>query len=173
MTSAAAHASAPQAQGLVAAPVAAIPVPKGQSAGMLRAGLACLPSGRLTRGDFVADPTEMQQDLHDALAALDPARLAALPGGGKAALTIELREISTRLCNKSYGVFGRGDTRSLSGEARFLFGWKAASAPAGEPAGTVEIVLTPGKRDGATPRSLFREALARLAERLASLSSSR
>jgi hypothetical protein len=155
-----------------AAPLAAIAMAGGKSVGTLGAGLACLPKGKLKRSDFVADPAEMQQDLRDAMAALDPAKRAALSQGGTAPLSIELREISTRLCNKTYGVFGMGDTRSLSGEARFVFGWLSGGSPAGE-AATVEIVLAPGKRDGATPRTLFREALARLLERLASPSAAR
>lgn len=135
--------------------------------GIAGAGLACLPQGVTTGRQFVADGEEFSAMVRSELAELSPAIVARLPFAGAGHGEIALAGIESKLCARGYGVFGRGDTKSLSGSARFSFDWSATRAGASPRTGSSRIELRLGKHDALTPPGWLRLALRRLFAELA------
>lgn len=150
-----------------AGPVASITMALDRRTGMAGAGLACLPAGVTTGRQFVADQQEFASVLRSELADLPPGMAARLPfaGGGHGA--IALAGIDSKLCAKGYGMFGRGDTRSVAGSATFSFDWSATNAGGIPRQGSSRIALRLGKQEALTPPGWLRLALRRFLAELA------
>lgn len=83
-------------------------------AGILKAGLLCIPKGRARVADFVPSEAAYRRIFEDA--AYDKGEASSL-----AANWPTLTRIDANLCAKGFGVFGMGDKRSMSGRVSFTF----------------------------------------------------
>ena len=135
--------------------------------GIESAGLACFPRGVTTGRKFVADREDFAAMLKSELSELEPDEKARLPFSTAAQGEIILSAIESKLCAKGYGILGRGDTKSLSGSARFTFEWNVTDPGGSRRSGTEIIALNLGKRDALTPPGWLRLALRRLFANLA------
>lgn len=142
----------------------AFPLEKG--VGPVRAGKLCLPKGQLRGRDFVADQHEFGLIVRQGIDALAPEARARLGAGSDPVVNLRLSAIDVKLCAKSWGAFGFGDTKSLSGNARFVFAWSSLEGIG--PEHEVEVRLQPQKRDALTPPAMLRGAVAQALERIAS-----
>ncbi|MGH6785669.1 MAG: hypothetical protein ACREBO_02475 [Novosphingobium sp.] len=137
-----------------------------KSAGISGAGLLCLPKGVLQIGDFVESNRDFQRRLEIAIERRNGA-VAFVPTAGLGSeLTVRLVELESKLCAKSWGVFGLGNTKALSGKVRLVFAWTMHSGSPPISTDTEVIELHIGKKNAATPAALFDQALEVLVERV-------
>lgn len=123
-----------------------VELPFDARAGLMKAGKLCLPSGVLRVSDFVSSDRELR--------AITEQAIRENPNASKYSeqsnVEIKLTAIDASLCAKSYGMFGLGDRRSLSGRTTFKFLWRTAGAASGAwNEKTVDL-----KFDGKNPRRL-------------------
>jgi hypothetical protein len=139
-------------------------------AGIAKAGMLCLPSGRLHVSDFVEDPDDF---VSQARAAFSPVSTELRPGRAVPARTlrVSLEGVAASLCARKFGVFGRGDRQSMSGSADFHFTWSIAGPGSAVVATRAEIVHLDIRKEEAKPTGrLLAQALVVLARRVAAAS---
>ena len=152
--SAPADAAAQIANGDSGTITASIDFPLESAVGPVRAGLLCLPKGSLRGRDFVRSERDLAKMVRQAASELD--------GHGQAfdGLQIHFQALRVKLCAKSWGVFGMGDTQALSGKADFVFAWRGSDVPAATQVSRLQIDLD--KDDAMPPDDIMQEALSRL-----------
>ena len=130
------------------------------SAGVLRAGLLCLPSGSAQVADFVSSEAEFQRVLDEVV---DP-----LVASGKRQLvpirSVRLSALDAKLCARGYGVFGLGDKVSHSGTVQVSFEVETLGNDDRPTFDSKSIKLEIGKKDGRPLRSMLTLALQELLE---------
>ena len=139
------------------APRAKISYPLNKRVGALRAGLLCMPNGGLRLGDFVEDDVKFGVMVNEVLAEAAGDRVAA----EGSPVSIDLKNAKVKLCAKAWGVFGRGDTKSLSGDVSFGFDWTLASRRKPD-SGSSTIAFTIPAKAALAPPMILKEALRRL-----------
>lgn len=151
-------AAAPQSSAF-AATVAKVSMNASEKVGTQSAGWACLPSGTLHARDFASD-----DDLVGWLEAADNGRAGDKPLTDMySELHVTLQSIKAKLCAKSYGMFGLGDKRSLSGTAEFGFDWTATTKIGTSKSGRVVITVSHDKKSAVPPPDYARDAVTQLA----------
>jgi hypothetical protein len=125
--------------------------------GPVRAGLLCLPRDKLRGRDFVRSERDftmlVQQVASDSGA--DSAK-AIIHN-----IKVSFRSLNVKLCAKSWGVYGTGDTKALSGTADFVFDWSLGDEVR-EEKHISRIKIDIGKDEAMPPDEIMREALSRL-----------
>lgn len=136
------------------------------SVGIVGAGLACLPAAKLVGSDFVDDKGEFADLLRSALANLEVAKRSKLPGALNSRLQIGLTGMKTKLCARSYGIWGMGDRKSLSGNAQFTFEWKVRLESGNIQSGMRIVNLQLKKNEAMQPKPIFRMAIEQFVDQL-------
>lgn len=135
-----------------------------RSVGPLRAGQFCLPKGSITGADFISDTQQFDLLMRQTLDAQAPANKVSLGSGSAPKIEVHLKSAAVKLCAKSWGMFGMGDTKSLSGKAAFTFTWKKD----GQKALAVEtIALEVNGKERLTAPAILRRAVNVLCGRIA------
>jgi hypothetical protein len=98
---------------------ASIEFPLTASVGPVRAGLLCMPNSKLHGRDFLRS----QKDLALLIQRMLSERKADPFLAGINNFQINFQMLRVKLCARSWGVFGTGDTKALSGRAEFTFAW--------------------------------------------------
>ena len=146
-------------------PVAYLDVAPEEKVGSVSAGLMCLPKGQLRVADFVDGRTGFTQSVFEAWklrSNLVTVQIAE----------VHLTAVNVKLCARSWGLFGRGDTKSLSGRVEFRFRRLLANAGAAQTSDDT-VAFTLEKRDALPASEILVKALRILFDRsLASADSS-
>lgn len=135
-----------------------------RSVGPLRAGQFCLPKGSITGADFIPDTQQFDLLMRQTLDAQSPAAQLSLGTSSAPKIEVHFKSAAVRLCAKSWGMFGMGDTKSLSGKADFTFAWKKDGQGA---IASETIALEVNAKDRLTAPAILRRAVAILLRRLA------
>jgi hypothetical protein len=128
------------------------------SAGVLRAGLLCLPSGTAQVADFVSSEIDFQRVLDNvasALAASKSSRFSPIR-------SVRLTGLNAKLCARSYGVFGMGDKVSHSGTVQVTFEIETGGNGDRPTVDSRSIKLEIEKKDALPLRSILELALQEL-----------
>lgn len=141
--------------------------PVTDAAGVVSAGLACFPSGRLRIADFVRSESAFRDAVRDAFSG-DP---NAPRLNGKATISVALKSIDARLCARGYGVFGMGDRRSMSGESKFAFDWTYQPNEGDLKMGSTQVIIKLKKSEAQPVDAILMLALARLKQQMLSTES--
>lgn len=129
-------------------------------AGKRRAGMLCLPNGKLRVRDFVPSDDDLQRVAERALRDYGH-KGAALTADG-VTFEIHLKSINASLCAHSWGFWGIGSNRSeLSGKATVTFKWSLAR-PGNPREATSDILLELRRDDAATPVEIMEMAVERM-----------
>lgn len=146
--------------GPVAAQNVKLAISPRESIGTASAGWACLPSGTLHIHDFVTDDAEMKRVLQEIWQEkYSDSDQSAASANILKKLSITLTSAHTKLCAKSYGVFGLGNRSSLSGRAEFTFSWSIEGQAETLQPRTATIYITRDKKTALPPAAIFREAV--------------
>lgn len=137
------------------------------SVGVVSAGSVCFPAGKLVGSDFVDGKREFSDLLHVALADLESTKRSRLPGTLKSKFMVNLTGIKTKLCARSYGIWGMGDRKSLSGDAQFTFEWKVQLGSGNIQSGMRIINLHLKKDEALKVKPIFRMAVGQFFDQLA------
>lgn len=144
---------------------AKVSIPPEQKVGTVKAGLICMPKGTLRLADFVDDERDFSSRLQRAVdyevSSSSFPRLSS-----PATLKVTLWGMKANLCAKSWGVYGTGDTKSLSGTARFTFSWKLENGAILTENAEEVVELKIDKSGAASSSKLLDRALAILANRI-------
>ena len=133
----------------------------GDHAGQRRAGLVCMPNGGFHIRDFISGESAFHELVDQVL---NEAKTKAAPLlANRTVLSISLISINSKLCARSWGVFGQGDRVSLTGTARMTFDWLVARSGSTRRENT-EIVLDVARSDAASTDQILRMATERLLE---------
>jgi hypothetical protein len=138
--------------------VSDLSIPLSAPAGMLGSGMLCLPKGRARLSDFVSSKSEFSRLVTDAF-------LEYASGAGSDHLSnvrVTLISIESKLCNKSYGMFGLGDKRAHSGKVSFGFDLVVRRASGSEIGVTKRIMLTIDKKSAQPIQAMLPLALKEL-----------
>jgi len=145
---------------------AKILIPRNQKVGSLKAGSLCFPRGSLKITDFVSGERDLINRMESILVDDDGREFTHhYPIGAK--IHLYLIGLDSHLCAKSWGVFGLGDTKSLSGNIRAEFYWKIEYGNSTYQREDV-INLVVEKSDAATPNELFGRIVQVLSNRILS-----
>lgn len=123
---------------------AELPLTPGKKVGSRRAGLACLPAGSVSVGDFLVGPEELLDGLQRELARngllvdVSVAPPPALPR-----LVVRLDAIKAKLCASSWGL---GDMSRVKGTVTFTFAWNDPALPQEQRAEVVIDTKSAGTR---------------------------
>lgn len=139
--------------------------PLEQSVGPLRAGQLCMPKGALRGTDLVRDDQEFALLVRQALDDLASRGASSLGDGTAPRIDVHLKAVAVKLCARSWGMFGLGDTKSLSGDAEFTFSWRLTGT-VGSP-NNEKIIVRPTSKGRMTGPMILRLALADVLERAA------
>ncbi|WP_156135700.1 hypothetical protein [Novosphingobium subterraneum] len=135
-----------------------------RSVGRLRAGQFCLPKGSISGADFISDTPQFDLLMRQTLDAQPPTDQILLGSGSAPKIEVHFKSAEVKLCAKSWGMFGMGDTKSLSGKAAFTFTWKKD----GQKALAVEtIALEVNGKERLTAPAILRRAVNVLCGRIA------
>lgn len=138
--------------------------PLNSSIGPLRAGQLCLPKGSVRGTDLISDDHQFDLLVRQVLDERANGSQYLLGDGRAPKVEVHLRSAAVKLCAKSWGMFGMGDTKSLSGKAAFTFTWKMD----GQTALAVEtIALELNGKDRLTAPAILRRAVTALLGRIA------
>lgn len=140
---------------------ATLGVPLDARAGVAKAGMLCLPSGRLHVSDFVASEQEFSNQVGRAFEREVGAE-TSFPSPAVPSVRIVLTSIDAELCARKYGAFGMGNRRALSGRVEFHFAW---SAPGYGDVRQELISIDVAKSSGKPAEAILPDALAVLATR--------
>lgn len=143
----------------------AVDFPLSQSIGPLRAGQLCMPRGALRGTDLVRDDREFALLVRQTLDDRASRGLPSFGDGAAPLIELHLHSANVKLCAKSWGMFGMGDTKSLSGDADFTFTWRLASG--GRSLNVEKVELRPKSKDRVTGPMILRLALENVLERAA------
>lgn len=132
--------------------------------GGLQAGQLCFPKGSLRGTDFVADEDEFDFLVRQALDEQSGQDSAPLGTSAAPRIAVHLKSAAVKLCAKSWGMFGLGDTKSLSGTANFTFAWRKDGQGT---LATETIALEVNVKDRLTAPAILRRAVITLLSRLA------
>lgn len=128
-------------------------------AGKRRAGMLCLPNGKLRVRDFVPSDGDLQLVADRALKYFGPKAAPLIADG--VVFEIRLKSINANLCAHSWGVFGLGDRKDLSGKATFTFAW-TLTRPQRPREATSDVLLDLHGDDAATPVEIMEMAVERM-----------
>ncbi len=135
-----------------------------EKVGGVSAGWACLPSGRLHARDFVDDDADMADIINSLMTEkAENRRMEAVEASAYSSLRIDLVQIKAKLCAKSYGVFGLGDKKSMSGKSQFTFNWEIVDGM--YHAGNTTIEVISDNNSPMTTRQIFRQSIKLLLDR--------
>lgn len=138
--------------------------PLTKSVGPLQAGQFCLPKSSLRGSDFVSDEYQFDLLVRQTLDEQAMHNKGSLGSGSTPKIEVHLKSAAVKLCAKSWGMFGMGDTKSLSGKAAFTFTWKKD----GQKALAVEtIALEVNGKERLTAPAILRRAINVLCGRIA------
>jgi len=131
-------------------------------AGKRRAGMLCLPNGKLRVRDFVTSDDELQLVAQRALRH-SGTKGAPLVADG-VVFEIHLKSINANLCAHSWGFWGIGSNRSeLSGKATVTFAW-TLTRPQRPREATSDVLLDLHGDDAATPVEIMEMAVERMVD---------
>ncbi|WP_311267425.1 hypothetical protein [Sphingobium sp. WCS2017Hpa-17] len=130
--------------------------------GPVRAGLLCMPNGKLRGRDFLRSQRDFSLLIQRALSErqADPS-LARLGD-----LQVDLQRMRVKLCARSWGVFGTGDRKALSGQAEFTFAWSSNRDSAATKS-IARIIIERNKDDAIPTEEIMEQALNRLLDQIA------
>lgn len=136
--------------------------------GPLKAGQLCLPKGSVKGTDFISDQGQFALLVRQLLDAPNAMRSTSLGDGAAPRIDLHFTALAVKLCAKSWGAFGLGDTKSLSGKTEFTFSWRAVGSPA--QSHPLTVALQPASKDRMTAPSIMQaaveEALRRIGQEL-------
>jgi hypothetical protein len=140
---------------------ASIAFPLTTVVGPVRAGLLCMPNGKLRGRDFLRSHKDFPLLIQRALSERQADRSLADIGD----LKVDWQMLRVKLCARSWGVFGTGDRKALSGQAEFTFAWSSDRDSA--TAKTIARVIIERDKDDAIPaEEIMDEALNRLLDQI-------
>jgi hypothetical protein len=155
-------ASASDTRAAVVFGEAVLGLPLDARAGVTKAGMLCLPSGRLHVGDFVASEREFSERARHALDGEESIGAASRPLSAPS-LRIVLTGIEADMCARKYGIFGLGNRRALSGRVEFDFSWSILGDDAVK---QEHIVIDVAKSSAKPSDAILPDALSILAKRI-------
>lgn len=132
-------------------------------AGKRRAGLLCLPNGKLRVRDFASSAIAFRATVAQALDDRKSAYPALVANG--TALSVSLVLINANLCARSWGAFGRGDRISLSGTTSVTFEWTFKRALV-EHHATEQVTLIVPHDDAVAPEEILLRAVGQLVDKI-------
>ena len=147
----------PAVQANAAPPALSVHFPLQEKVGPLRAGRLCLPRAAVSGVDFVTDSGQFALLVRQALDVRATNGKKRLGDGASVKVDLTLTALSAKLCAKSWGVMGFGDTKSLSGVSNFTFMWRHAGEAA-EPV-KLDVSVRTETKDGMTPPLILRRAI--------------
>lgn len=154
-----------QSSAALAAPAQfTIDFPLSNTVGPLRAGQLCFPKGAAKGTDFVSDQGQFSLLVRDILDAHQASAMHTSRSEGAPQIELHFTALAVKLCAKSWGAFGFGDTKTLTGKADFIFSWK----PVGSIARTqpIAISLQLAGKDRMTAPLIMRRAVDRALQRI-------
>jgi hypothetical protein len=128
---------------------AQISLENNKTIGLKKAGFACVPSGWLHVHDFVGDDTALI-DVFEKEFERQAVDKDSLKG-----LSINLQDAEVNLCNRGYGIWGTGDTKSLSGKAKFTFSSKRTLSDGNIRVGSQIVNIELDKKSALAPEQIF------------------
>lgn len=155
---------------LLAVPVRAAPnrfsvdFPLSKTVGPIRAGTLCLPKGSMRGADLVSDEGQFALLVRQVLDDRAARGQRSLGDGAVPRIELRLKAAAVKLCAKSWGMFGMGDTKSLSGDVQISFAWKIDGLAA---LTAEQIVLKIQSRDRLTAQAIMRRAVEAVLDRIA------
>ncbi|MFM6830630.1 MAG: hypothetical protein ACKOVA_09920 [Novosphingobium sp.] len=138
--------------------------PLAKTVGPIRAGTLCLPKGSMRGSDLVSDEGQFALLVRQVLDERAARGQRSLGDGAVPGIELHLKAAAVKLCAKSWGMFGMGDTKSLSGDVQFSFAWKIDGQAA---LNAEQIVLKPQSRDRLTAQAIMRRAVEAVLDRIA------
>lgn len=135
-------------------------------AGILSAGMLCLPHGILRVRDFVSDAREFEQSLNLAISRLDAQSYADFAFANGTSLTVRLTNVDAKLCSRKYGAFGFGDRKNLSGKVLVSFEWSKVSGGNYVNGGKEDIEVITSKNSAKPLNLIFSDAIDKLVIKL-------
>lgn len=135
-------------------------------AGSAAAGTICLPKGRLKIADFAPDDSAIDAALSRGLRR-SGTRIES-PGLFKPGVEIraKLMKIDGKLCNKSYGPLGLGNTKIFVGKLSITFQWEVVTSKNNIIKGTSVIFTEYKKKDSKTFGEMLDGSLDSLLQRV-------
>lgn len=130
--------------------------PLEKSVGPLRAGTFCFPKGSLRGADLVDDEASFALMVREALEDRAIASRLALGDGALPLFELHFLSAKVKLCAKSWGVFGTGNTKSLSGNVELAFAFKFDGQQSLE---THNIAFKPELAEGLTANAIMRRGI--------------
>lgn len=138
--------------------VSDLSIPLSAPAGMLGSGMLCLPKGEARVSDFISSKSEFSRLVTDAIV-----EYASVDGAAHLSnVRVKLISIESKLCNKSYGMFGLGDRRAHSGKVEFGFDLVVRRTNGTEIGVTKHIMLTIDKKSAQPIQAMLPLALKEL-----------
>jgi hypothetical protein len=141
-----------------------IDFPLHSSIGPLRAGQLCLPKGSVRGSDLIADGNQFDLLVRQVLEEQASGGQSSLGNGAVPKVEVHLRSAAVKLCAKSWGMFGMGDTKSLSGDVEFTFAWKRDGQAA---LSVAKIAFKVNGKDRMTAPTILRRAVMSLLKQAA------
>jgi hypothetical protein len=140
-------------------------LPMSTHIGRVRAGLLCLPHKSMRLVDLIGSKSRLAELSYFAFAATG----RRTPVGSQLAvadISIQLLSVDAKLCSKAWGVFGRGQSKQLSGDVSFRYRWKIEGSPL--QISDEVITITIGSNDAETADAITRHSLDKLFEKISS-----
>ncbi len=114
--------------------------------------------------DLVSDESQFALLVRQVLDERAARGQGSLGDGSAPKIELRLKSAAVKLCAKSWGMFGMGDTKSLSGDVQLSFAWKVD----GQALPVVErIELHPQSTERLTAPAIMRRAVEAVIDRIA------